>query len=524
MPRVTHRLRVGILAILMLILMCVPLRVFAATNISLIAPPAPKVIITELQTSAATGSQEFIELYNVTDTDIDFADTAHGGQDIWKLQFFSSSSTASGNPDWTKPAASLTLNGMIPAHDYYLIAATDYAPGGIDSDQPYSPRLADTGGALQLSTVTPTNFTVYDRVLWKQATDSTTLPAGVVQTPPAKGSLQRAPNDDTEYVNADGTLTDFISSATISPKDMWQAPVPEAAADPAPDSSNPDPEPADGTAAAGDTDTALPAPDPEQVPTAPANEGLAMPVMTELLPNPAAPLTDGNDEFIELYNPNQTPFNLKGYTLEVGTTTLHDFTITTDVLIDPLSYRALYSSETGLSLTNTGGQARLLGPDSAVVAETASYTAAPDGAAWAFDGGTWQWSTTASPNVANVITVPAEPAKKPAVSKTNTSTAAHKSAAKKPTAKLTSAKVKGVSSIKAKKPTVRTKKPTKVTAGMVAQTGATSTGVPIHTGVLVAVGAFAVLYAGYEYRADISNRLYKLRYNRTLRRVNREEA
>ena len=68
----------------------------------------PDVIITELQTSSSVSAgEEFIELYNNTDHDIDFADTAHQGKDIWKIQFFSSTKVVIPAFNWDPKSAGL---------------------------------------------------------------------------------------------------------------------------------------------------------------------------------------------------------------------------------------------------------------------------------------------------------------------------------------------------------------------------------------------------------------------------------
>lgn len=503
-------MRVGLTLVSLIMLAAIPLEAGAAATPVLTAATTPKVIITELQTTGNSASEEFVELYNTTDSDVDLADTLHAGHEPWKLQFFSATATTNGRPDWTKPSATVSLAGTIPAHSYYVLASTGYAPGGIDSDQAYGSRLSDTGGGLQLITATTTNTTYYDRLMWKQAANGQTLPAGVVGTPVANGSLQRLPNDDTEYVNSDSTLTDFTSADTSSPKDIWRAPEPPVDTPTTPD--QPDPGSTDPGTTGGNGDGTGPVTEPVN----PTNNGLAAPYLTELLPNPASPLKDETDEFIELYNPNDSAFDMKNYTLEVGTTTLHDFTFTSDVLLQPQSYMAFYSVDTRLSLANSGGQARLLDPSGAILNETSVYDAADDGASWSLNGdggGAWSWSTTATPNAANTITAP--------VASVKSSTTAKAAAPKKAAAKTATSKVKGTT--KAKTTTKKaTKKAPKTKLTTAADTNAAPQQAPIHTGILVTVVGLAVLYAAYEYRHDIRNRLAKLKRNRAVRAYARQ--
>src|SRR4029079_8523242 len=90
--------------------------------------------------------------------------------------------------------------------------------------------------------------------------------------------------------------------------------------------------------------------------------GLRSPQLRELLPTPASPLTDADDEFIELYNPNDRAFDLSGYILESGLTTKHRYTSAAGSSLAPQSFGAFFSADTGLSLSNASGQVRLLDP------------------------------------------------------------------------------------------------------------------------------------------------------------------
>ena len=108
----------------------------------------------------------------------------------------------------------------------------------------------------------------------------------------------------------------------------------------------------------------------------------------------------------------------------------------------------------------------------------------------------------------------------------------HKPVTKKPataakqTAKKTTA-VKAVSTTKPKTKAATTAKEKK------AKTDATKTQLstvsttarnPVHTGVLAAIGVFALLYGAYEYRHDMANKIHQFRGNRAARRAARQAA
>jgi hypothetical protein len=221
-----------------------------------------------------------------------------------------------------------------------------------------------------------------------------------------------------------------------------------------------------------------------------------------LLPNPAAPQTDANDEFIELHNPNDTVFDLNGYILEVGTTTKRRYTFPVGALLQAKTYQAFFSSETGLSLSNSGGQARLIDPQGVILAETDIYGTAKDGQAWALANGIWQWSATPTPNALNTVTaVVATTAKKTKAASTKKKAQTKSTAAKKP------------------KKAVKQNESQQVLAA----TTDTPSG-PVHPGVLALVGGFALLYGAYEYRHDLANRFRNFRANRATRGAARQGA
>ncbi|HET9721852.1 MAG TPA: lamin tail domain-containing protein [Candidatus Saccharimonadales bacterium] len=217
----------------------------------------------------------------------------------------------------------------------------------------------------------------------------------------------------------------------------------------------------------------------------PTDTGLAVPQISEVLPNPAPPQTDADNEFIELYNSNDKPFDLSGFVLQVGTSTVHQYGFPADTSIQPHQFSAFYSSDTGLSLSNNSGQVKLLDSAGNVLEQSDVYGAAKDGYAWVKSNGLWQWTTTVTPDAANIITAPLS-------KKSSTPSSSNKTAVK---GALTS----GPSST--------------------SPSGSAPSSVNLHPVVLVGVGAAAVVYALYEYRNDLANQFYKFRRYRESRRT-----
>lgn len=219
-----------------------------------------------------------------------------------------------------------------------------------------------------------------------------------------------------------------------------------------------------------------------------ADVGLLPPQITELLPNPTGTGTDGTDEFIELYNPNGAPFNLSGFTLQTGLTTKHNYTFPDGTSLPPKNFVAFYSADTGLTLSNTSGQADLEDPFGTVISESDAYGSAKGGQSWALAKGTWYWTGKPTPSATNVINQTSGPK--------ITTTSAKKAAAA----------VKGAST---------TKNPLQTGSTNDASTIAPA---PVHPYVLVAVAVLAVGYGVYEYRHDLANHLNQFRSDRAARR------
>ncbi len=225
--------------------------------------------------------------------------------------------------------------------------------------------------------------------------------------------------------------------------------------------------------------------------------GLAAPIINELMPNPAAPQTDDEDEFVEIYNSNDVAFDLSGFKLQTGTTTLHNYTFPAGTSLAPKSFTAFFSIDTNMNLSNSGGQARLLDPAGNLISQSDTYATADDGQSWALANGTWYWTTTPTAGGANVIHQPLTV--KALTTGTTTNSAAKKSAAAPKSA--STAKVKAAST----------------TANNSNSPSPAKNASPLHPLVLAAVGAGAVAYAAYEYRNDLRNRFYQLRRYRAAR-------
>lgn len=228
----------------------------------------------------------------------------------------------------------------------------------------------------------------------------------------------------------------------------------------------------------------------------PSDIGLKAPLISEILPNPGSNKSDDEDEFIELYNPNPVPFDLTGFALQVGITTLHTYRFPADTTLPALSFQAFFSIDSGINMSNSSGQARLLDPFGTIISSTDPYGTAKDDQAWAKVDGTWYWTLSPTPNAPNLV---------------NQAVAgsAKQSAGTKPKTSASPATVKGasISNIKTAAPA----------SGVRSEPGTVS----IHPATLATVAALALLYGVYEYRGDMANYFHKFRQHRENRRNNR---
>ncbi len=430
---------------------------------------ADSIVIAELQTtgksasgSAVTG-EEFVELYNPLEQIIDITG--------WKVQYFSSSSGLD------TPSKTIELGGYIASKGRYLIASQDYLED--QARMHFTAGFKDTGGHLRLASggiTTP--LLIHDLVGWGTAEH----PEGNAAAAPKAGeSLKRIVDEDGYYRDTDNNSLDLLTSTEPSPEDTpVEAPPPPPDDDPV---DTPD--------------------DPSESPGPEANEEvlpsayMLPPVLTELMPDPKSPQTDSKDEFIELYNPNDADLPLKGYKLQTGNSFGHSFTFDTQT-IPAKGFKAFYVTETGVLLSNTASQARIVDVSGVVSSVADAYEKAETGQAWALIDGAWQWTTLPTPDAANVL---ARPEPKP-----------EKSASKKTSNKKTTKKVAGSSTKKSAADAERTEYEEAEGDGKIA---------PVHNSVLAGMGAVAIGYAGYEYRQDVANRLHQLRLYRSARRKDR---
>ncbi len=441
---------------------------------------APSLVISQFKITSSNG--QFFTLYNSTATTLDMSK--------YQLEYFN-------NYDLTRATSSklIALSGTVPPHSYYMVNDGSLLLCYQLTVDSVSLGLSSTAGLVEVvafaqtvagGSVTPV---LQDYVGWSKtaATGAQTLPANInaflqrqpvdsgnnplVANPGAGSWLAAQPDTGNacNLVSGSGNTPVLTGLSQLLPSSQPPATIISLASD------------------GSGSDTPAPASLPA------ADIGLMAPEVTEILPNPVGTGNDATDEFIELYNPNTVTFDLSGFGLQAGTTALHSFTFPAGAALPGQSFTAFYSAATGLSLSNSGGQVKLLDPSGNSISATDVYGTAVDGQTWDLANAKWYWTTSPTPGAANIIN---QPVKKTAA----------KSSSKSKTAKTSASKTKGAK--------------TAASANNTANTTATSV-TPIHSWTLALVVGLALLYGVYEYRVDLANRFYRLRRYLRTRRADR---
>ena len=349
----------------------------------------------------------------------------------WRIEYFSA------NPkSFTSASKTIKLQGTIQGYGDYVLATKGYK---IDvANMNFVATLAAAGGHIRIASGEVVNPVIYDLVGWGSAVKPESKP---VAAPLPGEILERATDSNGRYLDSDNNEADF------SEQPLFNEPVSSI-----------------------------------------ENEKI---VISELMPNPASPVSDAVGEFIELYNPNNYEVKLEGYKLVTGIDHNHSY-VFKDQNLQAGEYKAFYVADTKASLANSSGMVQLQSPDGNIVDETLAYANALSGQAWIWDGTAWLWSSQPTPNARNVVAYSEETKK----DKTSKPKVAKKTVVKK--AKTSSGKVKG----------------TTTATGVTSEQQPESKASPLHPSVLAGVGGLAVLYGAYEYRLEITNAFRKLRGNR----------
>ena len=126
-------------------------------------------------------------------------------------------------------------------------------------------------------------------------------------------------------------------------------------------------------------------------------------IITELLPNAVG--SDTGNEFIELFNPNETgAISLKGYQLLVGQSLEKVITLG-EYSLKAGEYKVFTNTELSYTLLNTSGRVSLKNDQGSIVSEAPVYSSPAEGEAWALIGDTWEYTNQPTPGSANLASL-----------------------------------------------------------------------------------------------------------------------
>ncbi|MFH1049065.1 MAG: NosD domain-containing protein, partial [Patescibacteria group bacterium] len=191
------------------------------------AESAPHLVISEIQIAGVTADDEFIELYNPTDTAVDL--------EGWSIQY-------RGGKAVTYQKKNFISGDIILSHSYFLITHKDKYTGTIFSDMTWSRSLSGNGGTIflsdskdELSEETDAGEAVVDKIAWGVGDDNYLRGEAkeFTSAPSAGQSIERKANlnSDAESMvkggadeflgngwDTDDNSADFVLQATPNPQ------------------------------------------------------------------------------------------------------------------------------------------------------------------------------------------------------------------------------------------------------------------------------------------------------------------
>ncbi len=350
-----------------------------------------EVVIAQVQTGAEdAASQEYVSIYNNTNTDIDVTG--------WCL-FYKDSLSKPGCIVPTNPADRLWL----ASYSYTTFASHEFIAAHADipfipqANTGFSGGMADGGGFLSL---VDANGVVRDQFTW-------------VSKAPAGQIYQRLPIDVSTLQDTGDDAADFVlTELVISPNPgLYVQTVP---VDVCPNILGVQAELPDGYLY--DTDGSCQqdmcsnldglqkdVPDGYQHSstgecTTALLESVTL-VISELLPNTSS--YDTGNEFIELYNPNNHSVALTGYQLKLEPSASATYTFISGTIAAG-QYQTFSDTDVGFSLPNSSASLLLVAPTGDVVSNSDLYSNPKDNIAWALIDGTWQFTDRPTPNQPNL--------------------------------------------------------------------------------------------------------------------------
>ena len=309
------------------------------------AETAPHTVINEIQVSGENSNDEFIELFNPSDTPIDL--------EGYKL----AKKTKTGSTESVLVSAA-KFSGTVQAHGYFLIAHPGY------KDE-ISADLAYSGSTYSISKDNTIFLYDKDEALLDKvgfgAVNNSNSENSPAPNPDANQSIER-----TDFIDTDNNAADFSISASPTPENSTVVETDDEDDDDIPD-------------------------DPEKCAT----------FSKDIRLNEIFPYPQSGDEFVEITNAGGSCVDVSGWKVMDGAD--HKKTFPEKSMIYPGEYLFL---EGNLYLNNDSDTVYLLAADGSAkddALDHESYEKAREGFSFAFDGKDWNWTSISTPEAENVF-------------------------------------------------------------------------------------------------------------------------
>lgn len=394
------------------------------------------VVMSEVVTGHTDSlSKEFIELYNNGVEPVDVSG--------WTLDYKSATEKT-----WSK-RATISEATIMGSRTILVVSTEDAAEHKLTSG------MSQTGGNVRLK---DKQGNVMDQLAWG---DGDSPESQAVLAPAVGQAITRSlAEDPSALVDTDNNYEDFVLSPAPTPGLLR---APEVAED-------------------------------EPVPTSESVADTNRLFISELLPDPESPLSDAQDEYIELYNEGDTAISLEGWSLRDKTNHVYRLT---NLSVDAKSFLVFKSNETKISLNNDGDEIFLVDPTGNIVDNSPNYGSAKPGLAWGLSDGGWAWLSEPTPGSSNAAAVPPKAMAQ--------SSSAKKSATKKSVAKPKKAKAAKKAKQTSKLASARAASPRPYTEPVM------NSNAGIWSWLLIGLGAGTIGYGIYAYKPEITHTIHQLR-------------
>ncbi len=126
-------------------------------------------------------------------------------------------------------------------------------------------------------------------------------------------------------------------------------------------------------------------------------------IISEFLPNPSK----GKEEWIELYNTNNTSTTLTGWRLKDNSSGNHIFK---DIVLAPNTFFTIFQHDSKIHINNNGDELSLVNQEGGLISKIMFQGKAPQNRSFARRGeNDWAWTTKLTPGETNIIVSPPPP-------------------------------------------------------------------------------------------------------------------